>query len=786
MQGWPGTSHHRLFISMRNAMHAVKMPLVLAVIILAGAWSVAGSERITNSLGMVFVRVDPATFVMGETNPAADIDRCYDEFPAHEVRLTRPFYISVTEVTVDQFAAFKPGFKSTEAVHPYAAGMSWFNAVEFCRWLSEKEGRPYRLPTEAEWEYAARQADKLGLENMLADPLEWCFDWYGSYRHGRQTDPLGRSSGLTKVVRGGRLDDTTKRDAPELYRHLTHRSSMAPAFGRHDTGSNVFGAHRIGFRVVMGELPRGELVPPEPCFATAGVRMDNSLAKLGPQQPYFRKRHLLPVPPDNSERAAIDLAGFPPFYRGHNHSPALTVCPNGDVLAVFYTSYTEYESEVSLMISRLRFGADEWDFPCPFVDFAGANDHAPLMFTDGQTVRLFWGNPELTSAFPFQWIESIDNGMSWSQVLFPRFVGVVGPHDRQPINTAFRAANGTIYVASDAKGRTSVLWASPDDGLTWYDPGGRSAGRHTAYVELSEGAILGLGGKNTEIDGFMPQAVSRDGGRTWSVSRSVFPALGNNQRPCVIRLQSGRLLYVGDFQDVKGNSPPGITNRGCFVALSDDDGRSWRIKPLPGTQPHERPDRVPGATTLGYCVVRQAPNGMIHLITSMNHPCLHFEFNEAWILSDEPILSAQDDVLLMRSRATRMLNVNRYEERDRRGRIRGRWSGGIADDGRWLLHGRLTWFYPNGQVQWEAQFQLGRKVGREVFWAPDGRKVWVWYHRPEGPSTWIQYWPNGRERARSTWSGFFCDGPAELREPSGRLRMQGLFESGRLLLLTQW
>ena len=136
-------------------------------------------------------------------------------------------------------------------------------------------------------------------------------------------------------------------------------------------------------------------------------------------------------------------------------------------------------------------------------------------------------------------------------------------------------------------GGTSVLWTSEDNGQTWRDPGSRSAGRHTTYCLLKDGGILGMGGKNTDIDGFMPSVVSRDGGKTWEKSKTVFPALGGNQRPSLLRLQSGRLFFAGDFQHLEGKHPAGVTNWGSYVALSEDDGQTWHIKPLVGTQPHE-------------------------------------------------------------------------------------------------------------------------------------------------------------------------------------------------------
>ncbi|MCX7722714.1 MAG: SUMF1/EgtB/PvdO family nonheme iron enzyme [Verrucomicrobiae bacterium] len=741
----------------------------------------AGPSRFTNSIGMVFVQVPPGVFQMGNSEAGGDRDKCFDEAPAHQVTLTRPFWIGATEVTLEQYRLFRPGFDGNTNFAPAAAGISWRDAVAFCDWLSQREGIPYRLPTEAEWEYAARRAEELGIGGMLQDPLEWCYDWHGPYTPEPKTNPVGRATGFARVVRGGRLDDTTKRGTPAEYRHVTHRAGIAPAFGVDPKSSGEFGRHHIGFRVVQAPFYSTPPLPAEPSFVTQCVRQDTSRAHIGPppDKPYFRKRYLLPVPPDNSPRAAIDAAGFPPSFRGHNHSPALTVCPNGDVLLVIYTSYTEYESEVSLIATRLRFGADEWDFPSPFVDFPGANDHAPLLFTDGQTVRLFWGCPELTSAFPFQWIESKDNGATWSEVRFPRFVGPVGPHDRQPINTAFRSLTGTIFVASDAKGPSSVLWASDDNGATWYDPGGRSAGRHTVFAPLGDGAILGLGGKDSNIDGYMPQVISRDGGRTWERSKTIFPAKGTNQRPGLRRLASGRLLFVGDFQDIRGRQPEGMTNRGSFVALSDDDGKTWRIKKLPGAQPHENPARRGGEATLGYAAVAQAPNGMIHLVTSMNHPCLHFEFNEAWILSDAPW--PDTDAELMGSTATQIRRVEVIEERYPNGALRAVWRGGVADDGRWLLHGLQTAWHPDGKKQWEACFELGRKTGRETFWDCTGRKLWEWEHGQGGRSVWRQFWPNGRLKAESMWRDFKCEGTARRWGPQGNLVGRWTFVSGSIV-----
>lgn len=732
--------------------------------------------------GLPLVEVPPGVFRMGQAKESCDRDLCFTEMPAHKVRISQPFRMSVSEVTAEQFRQFKPDFRATQDCLPYAAGVSWHDAVAYCEWLSKKEGKPYRLPTEAEWEYAARQADKLGLSNVVSGPLEWCLDWFGDYTEQEQTDPVGPDHGLARVVRGGCLDQT--KDVKD-YAHPSHRAGIAPGFGTDPMLPRELGRHRIGFRVVQAPMPDTKPRAAQVGFVQQGVQQSAAHARQGPDpsKPYLRKRHLLPVPPDNAPTPAIDALGLHPSFRRHNHSPALTVCPNGDVLMITYTSYREYEPEVSLLATRLRAGAEEWDMPVPFVDFPAVNDHAPMLFTDGDNVRLCWGNPWLTGAFPFQWIESQDNGATWSEVHFPRFQNEPGPHSRQPINSGFRGKDGTLYVASDADGGTSVLWTSSDNGQTWRDPGSRSAGRHTTYCLLKDGSILGMGGKNTDIEGFMPSVLSHDGGKTWEKSKTVFPALRNNQRPSLLRLQSGRLFFAGDFQDIQGNHPAGVTNKGSYVALSEDDGQTWHIKPLVGTQPHEVKGALKGADTLGYSAAAQAPNGMIHLITTMNNPCLHFELSEAWILSPES--PDPGDAVLMKSAATKVAAVKTQRENHPNGKRCLEWSGGVADDGRYLRHGKETWFYPDGKKQYQVTYHLGGKTGEETLWRTDGTVEWQWEHRKDGVSVWTQFWPSGRKRSESQWRGKFADGVAVLWDADGQEMSRIQFSGGQAVSLPQ-
>ncbi|MCY2989228.1 MAG: formylglycine-generating enzyme family protein, partial [Planctomycetota bacterium] len=200
-----------------------------------------------NSVGMKFVLLPPGEFLMG--SPDSDGDAGYDEKPQHRVRITKPFYLGVYEVTQAQYqkvvgsnpSVVKGEFLPVETV-------SWDDAAAFCKRLSEvpaerAAGRAYRLPTEAEWEYACRagstskfsfgdsetelgkhawydknsgskthpvgekQANVWGLYDMHGNVREWCQDWYGPYEAKPASDPSGPSSASFRVVRGGGWSD---------------------------------------------------------------------------------------------------------------------------------------------------------------------------------------------------------------------------------------------------------------------------------------------------------------------------------------------------------------------------------------------------------------------------------------------------------------------------------------------------------------------------------------------------------------------------------------------------
>jgi hypothetical protein len=605
---------------------------------------------------------------------------------------------------------------------------------------------------------------------------EWCLDWHGVYPCEEQVDPVGPEWGFVKVVRGGPIFSSAgqgvERDAP-YYVRSANRGGMAPD------------QKLAGFRVVQAPMPATKPRPYEAPFIQQCVKqkMDAASIKTGPTGPYFQVRTILPIPPENMEGELIEAAGIAAGVLGHNHSPALAACPNGDLLAVYWcasTSSKEYWPNVASVGVRLRFGAEQWDMPEIIFDIPDVREGGSFLWNEEGMLHLFTGGVGLEKV-PFKWCSSGNNGATWSAVSFPVLKGPVGPFMGQPNGNGFRDSDGVMYVPTDGVGAHSVLWASEDNGQTWFDPGGRTGGRHTTFVLLKDGkTILGMGGKKSDIDGYMPKSISHDKGGSWQLSKTPFPALGSNQRPTIVRLGSGRLFFASDFQEKsKGRQPEGITQRGCLVALSEDEGVSWYMKNLPKALPHESRTFSESKqkdwsyaghpyATIGYSVATQAPNGMIHLVTSMNHPNQHFAMNEAWIVSD-----AEGEV----GGATSGV-VHEYEQRYADGTTECRWGAKVTRDGRYLLDGTETWYYEDGRKHYEVSYRSGRKVSRQTYWSGDGRERWSWKYNYGGTSTWMQYWSNGQKKAESTWRNSKCHGLATRWDPAGRIVSRIEFANG--------
>jgi len=192
-------------------------------------------DVLVNSIGMKLAYVPPGKFMMG--SPADEPGRHKDE-TRHPVTITNGFYIGVTEVTQAQYRAVM-GFNPSETKGDDlpVSKVSWHNATAFCKKLSRAGGRTYRLPTEAEWEYACRagaagpfagsgRIDEMGwhmdnsderphpvarkspnawgLVDMHGNAMEWCADWCRrDLGAAPATDPASPAAGKQRVARGG-------------------------------------------------------------------------------------------------------------------------------------------------------------------------------------------------------------------------------------------------------------------------------------------------------------------------------------------------------------------------------------------------------------------------------------------------------------------------------------------------------------------------------------------------------------------------------------------------------
>lgn len=195
---------------------------------------------VVNGVEFNMVKIEGGTFHMGATSEQGEYDA---EKPVHSVTLS-DYYIGETEVTQELWEAVmgsNPSRFKGDNQRPVEY-VSWYDCQEFIKKLNQLTGKKFRLPTEAEWEYAARggkysrgykysgsndvdevawyksnsgetthpvatkEANELGLYDMSGNVYEWCKDWYGDYQSNSQTNPTGPSEGEKRVRRGSSWD----------------------------------------------------------------------------------------------------------------------------------------------------------------------------------------------------------------------------------------------------------------------------------------------------------------------------------------------------------------------------------------------------------------------------------------------------------------------------------------------------------------------------------------------------------------------------------------------------
>ncbi|MHC4646268.1 MAG: SUMF1/EgtB/PvdO family nonheme iron enzyme [Planctomycetota bacterium] len=696
---------------------ATILVVVVSVIVLGqteNAFTVEAptGREYTNSIGMKFVRIEAGSFRMGfgeKELPEQIAERRgmfargdYDEHPAHKVTISKAFYMGVCEVTNFQYEQFDRMHEQLRGKKAFSIDadeavvfVSWHDAKAFCDWLSRKEGLPYRPPTEAQWEYACRAGTNTffwtgdsppaefiknpgeswypspvrgrgsrevvplhvgktspnpwGLYDMHGNVEEWCHDWYGPYEDGAQTDPVGRVDGDFKTTRGG------SHGTPSYYLRSADRMGTIPE------DKSWF----IGFRVVISELPDTRplpMPPPQPYQRNVKQAIPVDVERPpNADRPYFKGPRNFVKIPESSEG---------PLFHRHNHCPAIVECPNGDLLAIWYTTVTENGREIAVAASRLRWGAEEWAPASPFWDPPDRNDSALALWSDDKNTIYHFNSLSTAATWgPLAVImrTSVDNGVTWSKAR-----PIVPEHDsrHQVAESVFRTKEGYLVLPCDASPSGSggtAIHVSRDNGLTWHDAGGTIAGIHGGVAQLRDGRLIAFGrgdeitddirpwmathvvGDRTATPRAMTMSISADMGKTWTYHKSIFPSIGGGQRVAFMRLKEGPLLlasFAGRDDEGRQVQPVMVTDSsgkkrhvfGLFAALSYDDGRTWpTIRLVTDDGPAREVGGTNGRTKFtmsrstaeprGYLSVCQAKNGVIHLISSWNH----YAFNTKWI-----------------------------------------------------------------------------------------------------------------------------------------------------------
>jgi len=551
----------------------------------------------------LLVDIPAGSFVMGSERGGEDAD----EAPLKTVQV-EAFRMGATEITNAQFERFRPGHRVKRGIGGFSieddeavVNVTWHDAMDYCRWLSERTGRIFRLPTEEEWEYACRagtttdywtgdtlpknmwknqqtERDKVvvslrvgqnppnpwGLYDMHGNVEEWCINDYGF-----------NGEGLTaKATRGG------SHNTPVRYLRSANRSAMLA-----DDASVM-----CGFRIIE---------------VTAGNK-----------QPVF----MTPIPyvtaPDDDKV---------PFY-SHNHQPAITYTPDGGLLAIWFSCDEESGREMVVLQSRLKPGSENWTPAELFFKVADRNVTGSSLLTlpDGGILHM----------------NGVSDAGDWKHLaLCRRFINgktdIVAPdHDirHQVVAGPIITKDGRILQCCDAGpgGEDgTALWVSRDWGNSWEDTGSTIAGIHAGIVELNDGALLAFGRGQSIMgeDGkpHMPYSLSRDGGYTWEYGATEFDPIGSGQRLVLRRLIEGPLMLVS------------FGNEGMFAALSYDEGETWPVRKLmtDGSGQVFEGGAWTGSFTMdathaepkGYLACTQTSDGIIHLLSSR----LHYRFNLEWL-----------------------------------------------------------------------------------------------------------------------------------------------------------
>lgn len=537
-----------------------------------------------DDLGLEFVPVQAGSFMMG-----ADLSADYitakraifiqDEFPARKITITRDFEIGKYEVTNAQYELYDPrhaalrgkAYGISEADNEAVVYVSWNEAVGFCEWLSAQDpAYDYRLPTEAEWEYACRAGTRTpyndgkegniyelnpvgalaekqriitkwlitrgnrnandiawatprdvdltvgqegpnawDLYDMMVGVQEMTLDWYGPYDASDTTDPVGYKSGSSKVVRGGC--------------HNVHIQTLRSS---NRSSSNRTDSHFLmGFRLVR--VPKGRSLP-APTLEQPLKRWAENVSQEKHQwdtdspEPYFEMYSLYDVhdeygSPELAEQFSI------PLYT-HNHSPTLAWMENGDLLMIWFTGESEKSQALTTLALRARRGESGdlvWDKKVSeFYKEADRNMHGTQVWNNQvrldnhfkEPFTLYLLNGVCTdgrwSKLAMAFLKSTDNGATWTE---PRII---------------KKGRNAFHLDNDGNQPQGNAFAMKDGTLLSFTDGGFDEGTgsianvsldggDTWFVSTRRNGPPGIHASGIELDDGRILAFSRDKGQTF-------------------------------------------------------------------------------------------------------------------------------------------------------------------------------------------------------------------------------------------------------------------------------
>ena len=540
------------------------------------------------------------------------------------------FRMSATEITNAQYEAFDPAHKALRGYEGFSSAddeavilVSWADATAYCEWLSSKTGRSFRLPTEAEWEFACRAGtntayntgdtypeeywkvqentrfkEPVSLQVAQFEPNAWgLYDMHGNVEEWCQD----LVDGQYRAVRGG------SHNTPVEFLRADYRCASIPE------DRSVL----LGFRIVEG-LPGSDLNQDLAQNETKNrLSLDLSHHTGQNRTKSGDQRFEEPIP------YVLEPVDGSPFY-SHNHQPAVTWLPGGGLLAIWFS--TDAEAGREMVVLQSVFDGEAWSPATLFCKVPGRNmtGSALLTLSDGSILHFQgvgdageWKDLALA-------MRRLGADGTWTPL---RYIESEHRVRHQVIAGPIVTGDGRILLCCDAgpdgEAGTS-LHVSKDGGETWEDTGSIIKGIHAGMVELKDGRLMAYGRGNA-IDGRMPCSISADGGYTWTYSATEFPPIGSGQRLVLKRLQEGPLMLCSFGPD------------GLFVALSYDEGESWPVKRLltDGKKRVLDGGAWTGTFTLdathaepkGYLACTQSPDGVIHLLSSR----VHYRFNLAWI-----------------------------------------------------------------------------------------------------------------------------------------------------------